>query len=289
MNLVVVFSKKKKQYAPIASGIVEASEKLGFKIKYHGDNLRGYKNIILFDNRIKRVKETTISDRGVNIGWWMCDYRAYEDLDYKEIPKSITHIFLCNTEQLDNYRKNFGKKTYYMPQCGYRFEEPKSFNRTLKNIIFIGSLYHPKYHTNRLDFLEPLRKYGVIHIFRDRTTYGMSLFYEKTPISLSISLPFRGYTSNRLYNILAAGGFCLSLYYPEIEKQFTNKEHLVWFNNKEELIELVEYYLKNRKERDKIAANGRKLFLEKHTAEHRIQNMYDIMTGKTEEFYGYKE
>jgi hypothetical protein len=287
MDLAVVLSERKPKYAPIATGLIEASKDMSFDIRYHGDDLKGYKNIILFDNRAKRVNGEIDCDKSANVGWWMCDFRAWEDLDCKQISPKITHIFVCSTELLDNYRKNFGKKTYYLPQCGYKFKKAPNIKRRKSNIIFIGSTYHPKYHTNRLEYFFALRKYGFNHIFRGKTSYDMSRLYKETPISLSISMPFRGYTSNRLYNILAAGGFCLSLYYPEMEKQFTNREHLVWFKNVKEAINLAGHYLGNTKERNRIAENGRKLFLEKHTPRCRVQNMFDIMEGKTQEFYGY--
>lgn len=287
MNLAVVFSKKKNRYGPIATSIIAASRKLDFSIRLQGDDLRGFKNIIFFDNKLNRLQQKITCDLDAKVGWWMCDYRPVKDFKVEgKIASEFTNIFLCSTQLIPEYKKQFNLPVHYMPQCGHSFED-SSVRRHFKNIVFIGSVVHPKYHINRLEYLIALKRFGLSHIYKDRTSYDMSDIYSKVPISLSISMPFRGYTSNRLYNILAAGGFAFSLYYPEMELQFENKKHLVWFNSEQEAKELATYYLNKPKERAKIARAGANLFWEKHTAEHRIKNMIDIMEGRTEKYYGY--
>jgi spore maturation protein CgeB len=77
------------------------------------------------------------------------------------------------------------------------------------------------------------------------------------------------------------------LYYPGIKNQFENGKHLVWFKDEKEAEDLARYYLKNKKERVEIARQGNLLYRAKHKAEHRINNMLDIMQGDTDKFYGY--
>jgi spore maturation protein CgeB len=94
---------------------------------------------------------------------------------------------------------------------------------------------------------------------------------------LAISPQYIGYTSNRLYNILASGGFCLTLWFPGIEDLFENKKHLVWFKTPEEAVKLARYYMEHPLEREKIAKQGHKEYLSKHTAQKRLDYMFDIL------------
>jgi hypothetical protein len=289
MNLAVVLSKRKKRNGPIASAIEEASKRLNFRVKYIGESLRGFRNVIFFVNRPEHIGSDMSFEfeKEARVGWWMCDYRPVSELEHKKLHPRVSNIFLCNTQLLQQYRKQFKSDVYYMPQCGHKFEDKISSKRRLKNIVFIGSIRHPRYHTNRMDYLMQLQKLGVSHIHEGKTSYDMSSIYRRVPISLSISLPFEGYTSNRLYNILAGEGFALVLYYPGIENQFENGKHLVWFKDEKEAEDLARYYLKNKKERVEIARQGNLLYRAKHKAEHRINNMLDIMQEDTDKFYGY--
>ena len=62
----------------------------------------------------------------------------------------------------------------------------------------------------------------------------------------------------RVIDILGAGGFCLTNYQAELSEYFINGQELVWFDSPEDLIDKAEYYLAHDKEREQIAANGRK-------------------------------
>lgn len=67
----------------------------------------------------------------------------------------------------------------------------------------------------------------------------------------------------RVYDVLASGGFLLSTYNEGLEDEFEIGKDLVVFHNKEELRELVDYYLAHDREREEIAQQGRKRALAK--------------------------
>jgi spore maturation protein CgeB len=125
------------------------------------------------------------------------------------------------------------------------------------------------------------------HISGEKDTIDQSYLYNRTKYNLAISYPMVCGTSNRLYNILASGGFCMAKQFPEIELLFEKGKHLQWFQEKEEILDMVDFYNKNPLKHEKVKLNGLKLYLEKHTAEKRMQNALDIMQGKTTQFYGY--
>lgn len=229
----------------------------------------------------------------VKTGWWMCDYREPQEVATIDGFRCDV-IFLCNTQLLEDYKKKYGIDVYYMPQCGFDCKYVKGESVDW-DIVWIGN-FIGKYHENRWEIIEKLReKYNVrIVLGQGEMTSQWTIrtpqsryYYHKTPFSLSISIPFKGYTSNRTYNILASKGLCLILYFPELEKLFENYKHLLWFKNVKEAEEIIDYYLPRKKERKKIQEEGFKLYQEKHTAEKRLQNMFDILEGKTNKFYGY--
>jgi len=71
------------------------------------------------------------------------------------------------------------------------------------------------------------------------------------------------YFSNRTWFTLGCGGFLLTRYVPGLEEMFTNHEHLVWFRDSEEALELVRHYLPRPRERMRIAGAGHR-FVHQH-------------------------
>jgi len=73
------------------------------------------------------------------------------------------------------------------------------------------------------------------------------------------------YSPYRVVNTMATRTFALTAYSPGLEKMFTRKVHLDWYNNEEELIELAHYWLEHDKEREAVAQRGYKYVLENYT------------------------
>ncbi len=80
-------------------------------------------------------------------------------------------------------------------------------------------------------------------------------------------------TNPRVYDVLAAGGFLLTEYRPEIEREFAIGEHLACFRTPEEAHEKAEYYLKNPNEREAIARAGQEFVLNHATYRHRVRDL----------------
>lgn len=77
---------------------------------------------------------------------------------------------------------------------------------------------------------------------------------------VNLNVTLRSITSGiplRVYDILGAGGFCLTNYQEDIVQLFKAGEELVVFTNKDDMFNKVEYYLSHEKERLEIALNGR--------------------------------
>ena len=60
----------------------------------------------------------------------------------------------------------------------------------------------------------------------------------------------------RILDVMSCGGFLITNFQEELLEYFEPNEDLVFYEDMKDLILKVEYYLKNVKERERIARNG---------------------------------
>jgi hypothetical protein len=274
----VIIKEKNHPLGPIANAL----RKTGVDILDFSDTklIKNYDYLIIFYNKLPPYFETK-----AKIGWWMNDLKIPEKLIQHKT--KFDYIFLCNEEYFYEYIDFFKKPIVYMPQCGLNSDN--TFCRPIEwEVLFIGNNSLKKYHNNRKEILDKIGEcYFLKIISGEKRTEDQNLLYKNTKFNLSISAPLQTVTSNRLYNILASGGFALVSWFPGIDKLFINHQHLVWFKTPEEAIKWMNYYENNPKKYERIKRLGHQLYLEKHTAQCRIQNMFDIMEGKETKFRGW--
>lgn len=102
----------------------------------------------------------------------------------------------------------------------------------------------------------------------------MPLVFKKSKINLNISL--RGIRSGiplRAMDIMGCGGFLLSNFQSDFLDFFVPDEDFVFFENKEDLLRKIDYYLIHEDERKVIAKNGHDKVAAGHTYRHRIKEM----------------
>lgn len=81
----------------------------------------------------------------------------------------------------------------------------------------------------------------------------------------------RGGTSNRLWRVLAAGGCYLGEYVDNIEEFARHGVHALWYRHPADAVELARGALADPALRARLAADGRRHVLAKHTYAHRLQ------------------
>lgn len=103
--------------------------------------------------------------------------------------------------------------------------------------------------------------------------------YNESYISISHACfnDVEGYYSNRTLDILASGSCCLMRYVPNIEKFFTDMEHVVFYKNNDEAVAKIKMLLDNPELRNKIALSGQKLAMEKHTFGYRVKEINEYL------------
>ena len=71
----------------------------------------------------------------------------------------------------------------------------------------------------------------------------------------------------RAMDIMGAGGFLLTNFQADFLDYFTPEEDFVYYNDTEDLLNKIEYYLSHDKERKEIAENGHRKVKENHSFE----------------------
>ena len=85
----------------------------------------------------------------------------------------------------------------------------------------------------------------------------MPLVFHNSKINLNItSRTIESGVSQRVFDILACGGFCLTNYQPEIADLFEDGKELVMYTDMEDMVQKARYYLENEEERRQIAQAG---------------------------------
>lgn len=83
----------------------------------------------------------------------------------------------------------------------------------------------------------------------------------------------------RIWDILAVGGFCLTNYQPELEEYFEIGKDLEVYHNLQELDEKIEYYLTHEEQRLSIAMNGYKKVHQHHSLRIRLAEVLQRIFG----------
>ncbi len=126
-----------------------------------------------------------------------------------------------------------------------------------------------------------LHKKFNLKVFNNVYGEEMAKIYSQAKIVFNKSAA--GELNMRVFETLSCGSLLITdRLKPEVglEEIFQDKKHLVLYNNENDLLEKIDYYLKHETEREEIAFCGHKEVLEKHTYEHRIKKMLEAIFDK---------
>ena len=116
-----------------------------------------------------------------------------------------------------------------------------------------------------------------------RTDYDTMLgtVYQTSKVNLNISAKnIHHGIPMRVFDILGAGGFCISNYQRGLEDVFELGTDLVVYDDYDDLIYKTTYYLEHKEERVEIAENGRRKVREYHLYEHRLEEIERVVMGR---------
>lgn len=194
-----------------------------------------------------------------------CDYRTATGygtckLWEKKIDLPVHHVLDGSNPSI--YYPSNKKKQYDITFIGGSDRERTSIYDFLKNryrVKFFGPTYSGR-------FIRPKE-------FREICC--------KSRILLNISRGnYEGYSSLRLWNLLACGSMVLTKKIPNMTKHMglETDKHIVEFGNFVELIRKLDYYLENEEDRNKIAENGLNFLRLNRTWKHSAKEIIDLVS-----------
>lgn len=138
----------------------------------------------------------------------------------------------------------------------------------------IGEKYKFDLYTYEKDFTLPnCINHGPIENYE-----GSPYIYKTAKINMNISL--RSITTGiplRCFEIMGSGGFLLSNYQADFDDCYTAFEDYAYYEDLDDMMNKIDYYLTHEKERKEIAQNGYRKTLENYTYEHRIKQILDVV------------
>jgi spore maturation protein CgeB len=110
--------------------------------------------------------------------------------------------------------------------------------------------------------------------------YAKICYATKIILGCDQSFELEGYFSNRTWITLGCGGFLLTNYNPGLEDIFTKGQHLEWYHDEAECLELIDYYLKHEDRRKQIAQNGYEFAHTHRTYDNVIEDIISHVEGR---------
>ena len=104
-------------------------------------------------------------------------------------------------------------------------------------------------------------------------------FYPLSEINFNCtSMQMKGAVNQRVFDVPACGAFVLSDHRGQMDALFEPESESVTYKEPGEIPELIDFYLRRPRLRAAVAAAARKRVLAEHTYEHRLREIFAVMT-----------
>lgn len=221
-------------------------------------------------------------------GVWYFDYAPTPAPDLLQLARAAGRLFVTCGSQVPAYRAAGIPVVSFLPQAmDPVYDRPASRipPRYRCDLSFVGSGQYPDRHellrrlaaVGRLQVRGPGWE-GVLDLpVSGGPVWGRS--FARVVAGAAISVGAHAIAgqqqqtacdSNRIWKVLACGGFYLGAWQPGSEAFARGGEHCIWYRTEEEAVELAARFLSLPAERAAIAAAGREHALRHHTYAHRL-------------------
>jgi len=227
---------------------------------------------------------------------WYEDSLDGLDESVKEMCRHFSWLFATGGGEIfKNIVTDCGIRGAFMPNpCDPDIERrhnvPESYHTDL---LFIGKLSHKYRGTDesRADLANTLvDRFGmkIIGATGHDRILGMDYYRHicgaKINLSINATNDIRMYHSDRLINLMGCGTFVIAKEVPDANLLFKDKEHIRYFTNNAECVELAEYYLAHDSQRQQIADKGLEYTHRMFNCERIAKDIIDtIITGNYDE------
>jgi len=204
--------------------------------------------------------------------WWVIDTHLSYDWDLAKA-EGFDWVFAAQRAGAERLRADGIGSAQWLPlACSPALHRPWPVPKDL-DICFVGNVSSPE----RARLLGLLGGAFPSHFIGNAYGQQMALMYSRAKLAFNRSV---GDDLNmRVFEALACGGLPLTNDLPASGQSdlFLDGQHLVTYSTDEELLAKARYYLEHDAERERIAAAGTREVLDKHTYEHRMRAIVEVV------------
>ena len=144
----------------------------------------------------------------------------------------------------------------------------------IRNLIEISKKYKVGLYTgSATDNLIRVENRGPVDYWKE-----MPRVFANSKINLNMTIPnIKTGIPLRIWDVMGAGGFLLTNHQLELDLYFVDGEDLVSYSDKYDMMEKIDFYLRNESQRHKIAESGFAKVAKYHTYDERIKYMLQIL------------
>lgn len=238
-------------------GRSRVSEKISFIGAIHQDNL--YQKFAALPDSVRGFMDGVLTAQTKVYG---CS--LYDEV-FDESFWEIMHKVMNASGSMSDSKLKYMVKNYFFDMQVTKLER-MSLMKMLAEKFGDDFCYYAQ-QGEKIDGVEALEKvpFGT----------GLALHYHHTPINVNITNRARhSGIPQKVWDVLACGGFLVSNYQPDFEGLLVPGEDFVMYGSAGELIELAMYYMQHEEERMRIAENGFQKVQRLHSHELRLKNLF---------------
>nr|WP_321399783.1 glycosyltransferase [uncultured Desulfobacter sp.] len=176
-----------------------------------------------------------------------------------------------------------GALPIYLPEGGNpEIHKPYLVDKDI-DVSFVGQCYgnRPIIINKLCERGIPIKAYGYNWPAGPLSTEEMVKIYSRSKINLGFGgvagLNETFCLKGRDFEIPMSGGFYLTEHNEELERCFLPGKEIATYHNFEDLVEKINFYLRNETEREKIRCNGYDVAVRRHTWESRFEKIFSIL------------
>lgn len=258
-------------------------ESMGNVIKRNSHLHNGYKTDVSFIGSLYTEKSpynklTGLSEyaKGYCDGLIKAQRRIYGyNMIYDTLPESVVEEFE-KCPGIYNYPENYIKD--YKAQLAYDFLNVKvSELDRIKLLTSVSEKFELDIYTGSDTSMMPKAKNRGFAT----SLFDMPLIFHNSRINLQITArTIETGLSQRVWDVMAAGGFLLMNYQEELFDYFVPGEDMDYFESEEDMLAKIDYYLKNDDVRAQIAKNGYEKIVKYHSPSNRISQIIKLVFDK---------
>lgn len=188
--------------------------------------------------------------KGKKLFWSIDSHCALQNHQQHCAKHKFDMLLLSNFHHIDHFRGLVGSAAWFPNGYPSDLIKPDQTVPRDVDVGFCGSLIG-----NRDSWLTLLE--SKFHVKRDIFKLGNEMVRSLSSYKIAFNINIADDINFRTFESTGCGALLMTNYTPNLEKLFKVGEEIVVYRNPDELMSLIEHFLKNNDERQKIAALGK--------------------------------